>query len=302
MASSQSRVFDTTELLEEILLGFNDRELLVNAQRVSTQWNTLIQNSPRLQQNLFYRAGPKCLGTIQPGDRYVKNPLIAMVLPCLFNLMVRNGGEYVTHTDTSTITTRTLAWDLDADFRPQWLQQGATWRRMQIAKPPITKVFWHITRADEEDPEIKLPGTVAKFVFPDGLRMGDYYDLLVGTKGTHQITWPDFEKNDLAKLQHNLDHVRQWRSNKRIQANTECALLIQQEVVEEMSDRRPSRDELWHPRSLQCIHPNLAKLGRLEVTTDDQDAIHWKYVKHTAGSDSAMRQFLHAAQDPIIDE
>ena len=56
-SASANQVFDTYELLENILLHLAIRDLLLS-RRVSQQWQSLIKQSSRLQQALFLQAGP----------------------------------------------------------------------------------------------------------------------------------------------------------------------------------------------------------------------------------------------------
>ncbi|KAK8081134.1 F-box-like domain-containing protein [Apiospora hydei] len=58
-SSSQDKVFDTTELLECILLHVDLATLLTSAQRVRRRWHELISDSPELQRHLFFRAIPE---------------------------------------------------------------------------------------------------------------------------------------------------------------------------------------------------------------------------------------------------
>lgn len=57
-SSAADNVFGILELLENILLETNIKDLLVNAQRVSKTWYTVIQQSTRLQQGLFMKPLP----------------------------------------------------------------------------------------------------------------------------------------------------------------------------------------------------------------------------------------------------
>lgn len=53
--SAQDKVFDTAELLEQILIGADFKTLLVGAQRVCKAWHAIIRSSTDLQRKLFFR-------------------------------------------------------------------------------------------------------------------------------------------------------------------------------------------------------------------------------------------------------
>src|SRR5580700_1018744 len=56
--STSEQVLYNPELLECILLHLPERDLLVNAQRVSQLWNAIITTSPTLQRILYFQPFP----------------------------------------------------------------------------------------------------------------------------------------------------------------------------------------------------------------------------------------------------
>ncbi|KAG4217112.1 hypothetical protein PC116_g34407, partial [Phytophthora cactorum] len=87
-----------------------------------------------------------------------------------------------------------LTWHFNYEFQLKWLVNNASWRGMLVSQPPIKKVHWQIWRQDQSDLRIFLPQTLVELEFPEGLRMGDYYDLILGTRGSHEIIWPYMDK------------------------------------------------------------------------------------------------------------
>jgi hypothetical protein len=58
MATAKEQVLAMPELMDSILLQLPLQELLVNAQRVSRTWKSIIKLSPLLQQKLFFQPWP----------------------------------------------------------------------------------------------------------------------------------------------------------------------------------------------------------------------------------------------------
>ncbi|KAI1385520.1 uncharacterized protein F4822DRAFT_445470 [Hypoxylon trugodes] len=183
MASARERVLGITELHELVLRNLPPSDLLLNVPRVSKGWKNIIDTSPRIQQMLFLRGVLRSIPTHAPPstDRYVKNTIVARAFTFFreANSVVAN-RHYYTHPNdpaANEAEKRPLLFSAnDDEFRRRWSTKRASWRKMLVSQPPITKIHWTITRQDE--PHLSgQPGTLATFTFEDGLRVGDLWGL-----------------------------------------------------------------------------------------------------------------------------
>ncbi|KAI0844963.1 hypothetical protein F5Y00DRAFT_273442 [Daldinia vernicosa] len=302
---AQERVFEIAELLEKILSSVNKTELLVNMQRVSKQWRDVIKGSPSLQKGLFFRASPN---SMTPYKRYIKNLKLASVALPFFSvyLFERNDSEDRPFTH---VWMRDIIWHFHSDIIKPWLFEDASWRDMYVSQPPIKRIFWQIRRDDQMCHGLSLPTTIAEFEFPEGLRMGDYYDLILGTRGRHQVSWPSTEKwprgrNDPEPQSRiNPDSEARWKEDVRSRAYKEHAIVVEQHIVAEEANPKPSRDEYWNPKDLRKYQPNLRMVKELEAKKTD-GVMNWGYKWLGKDSASGMKMFLHRAQKwiPELDD
>ncbi|KAI8966324.1 hypothetical protein F5Y11DRAFT_189651 [Daldinia sp. FL1419] len=296
MALAQDRVLKLTELLENIISGLDNREILLTAQLVCRRWKELIATSPKIQAVLFFRESSKPLTRLI----YAKNTIIAYVFPAFFNTAFYNGGSYCHHLKFSKISLDEICTYLyDSSVRGIWLNENASWRRMLVSQPPITAIHWHVSREDQDDPRVSLPGTIAEFKFPDGLRMGDFYDLILGTRCDHEITWPtlDDDASRIRLVDVADEDPRQWKYDQLWKAYVERAILIRQRVFEEDPKPFRSRDIFWSPSDLHKYRENLLAV-KTRVVKVVGGNVSWSYETRAADMDI----FLHAAQDPVLPE
>ncbi|KAI4866727.1 hypothetical protein F4820DRAFT_468617 [Hypoxylon rubiginosum] len=300
MEAVQQRVFGIAELLEQILLNLEARDLLVNAQRVSRTWKATIDRSTVVQKILFKLGSSKS----PTAARYEKNLIIANALPNIGGFPFPNdlySPEDLYRHNPDYIRFSNFAFNiLSGGFGPVWLEEAASWRGMHIAQPPITTLRWHVQRDDEPFHELELPGITVEFKFPQGLRMGDYYDLLLGTtcqKWLHTIFWPE------GRLSHPLHTtimpVDQWYTQRSIAADRDGAIFVE-ESVNGTPMAAEKRDRVWNPTNLEKYLENLVKFEKLEMVGSGRTP--WSYVTHDLdgpGRLRAMRMFLRAAQTPI---
>ncbi|KAI1478963.1 hypothetical protein F4774DRAFT_410360 [Daldinia eschscholtzii] len=175
MSAARNRVLNINELLEEIFFWVENRDVLINVQGVCKRWQKIATRSPKLQKKLFF------LRSTHPFtmSRYTKNRTVAFVVQSFFNMVFSGPGRYRHHPEISCLVLDKIHTHLgDDNIRRMWLRRNASWRKIE----------------DQEDtrPHL-LPATVAVFKFPDGLRMGDFYDLILGTICRHYIRWPTME-------------------------------------------------------------------------------------------------------------
>ncbi|KAK6953016.1 hypothetical protein Daesc_005313 [Daldinia eschscholtzii] len=153
--------FHITEILEQILLHLEPRDIIAYAQRVCKQWQQVISGNQLLAGavELFF------------SHAFIKAP----------------GGLYL-------IPSGGFRDEKCMQPEPQrlWLLKNASWRQMQIAQPPITKLYWELFQRSGRT-HGRMPEMQAEFTFPGGIRTGDYYDLVVGTCACHELFWPEFE-------------------------------------------------------------------------------------------------------------
>ncbi|KAI1659565.1 hypothetical protein F4813DRAFT_401558 [Daldinia decipiens] len=291
-APASDRVFAVPELLENILSRVNKTDLLVNMQRVSKHWKAVIEASPEFQKALFFRASSR---SMDPYKRYLKNLKLASVAKPFFSVALwqRNESE---DKPFSHVWMRDIVWWFDSDIRQKWLFENASWRRMYVSQPPIKRLHWQIERDDQENHGLSLPGTIAEFEFPGGLRMGDYYDLVLGTRGTHEVVWPG--SSGPAHRDTESDAEVRWIDQEHRRAREQHAIMVKQHISPDEEHPKPSRDDYWNPKDLQRYQQNVRLVKGLDVKVTD-GTVAWSYTWLGNDSASGMRMFLRAAQEWI---
>ncbi|KAI1207710.1 uncharacterized protein F4807DRAFT_462513 [Annulohypoxylon truncatum] len=302
--SAPRKVFQDTKILEGILLYLNNRDILVNAHRVSRRWKAVIEGSAKIQCNLFLQPIPAS-SAHQSRD---KNLLIASVVDTLFNTLFSNGVLRISDTAFSIFSASTLALSMSPHLKQRWLEPNASWKKMQIGRPPITKIRWQVRRSGVPCIPAELPSAVAQFEFPDGLTMGDYYNLLLGTEGTHCIIWPEgWKLESMSKIRPRPNLVHAFLTHEKWVANRDDALLVMQTInaqVPNTSTGTPAnpflRESLWDPMDISDYHQNLKVLETLKLTTNTGHGTKsWEYVEPFTDTELAMESFLDEAQGLI---
>ncbi|KAI1371214.1 hypothetical protein F4677DRAFT_317516 [Hypoxylon crocopeplum] len=273
MTSPQDGVLRTPELLEQVLCFVDYPDILVNAQRVSKHWNAVIKQSAPLQQGLGFQSS-----FLQPT---MHNTLPTCGPPKSFANPSNTPG--FPGNVPGRMVERTLISDLGGDlseYSRRWLSQGASWRGIQVSEPPITKLSWLLY--DDSIYKICDATLTAEFVFPDGLCMGDLYDLVLGTKGLHGFMWP-----------------LPWMVHRHPSFPMELGKLDVLHHTEGQEDPEERRilSQMWQLTSLQRFHANLRLLVKRE---EDQDTGEVRVEDVMSGLDSsaAMEMFLAKAQNP----
>ncbi|KAI1762405.1 hypothetical protein GGR53DRAFT_422522 [Hypoxylon sp. FL1150] len=289
--SYQEQVFGTTELLEMIVAHLSASDLLLNVQLVSQNWNATVTHSPTIQKFLFRRASPKPL----TDARYEKNLLVALTLPEFFST-----SYFIGNPDSKNPSPIDIA-----DFQRMilgneaWLRPDASWRDMHVAQPPITTLRWHVLREDERDYRLRLPGIAVEFKFPRGLRVEEYYDLLLGTtcqERSHYVWWPERydSYNSYAEVG---DETYAWLNGREAAADRDGAILVEQRV-HDYALEEGRRDKLWNPSNLEKFHKNLVKF-EIRENVERVKGIPWSFATWNLGSNArkleAMKRFLRAA-------
>ncbi|KAI1469374.1 uncharacterized protein F4812DRAFT_327351 [Daldinia caldariorum] len=250
--------------------------------------------SPRLQTKLFFRKSPKPL----TGQRYTKNHTIAFFIPPFFN-MASNESE-LHHSGTTNLSLgRIRSLFHDEDMRRTWLTRNASWRKMFVSQPPIEEIHWKVTREDQPEPGGRMwPEKTALFKFPDGLRMGAFYDLILGTTSRYHITWPSLECHRESFEHSDPPSETEWKvyqvNTKKYRRN---AILIHQYVFMDDRPEYQQREMFWNPTDLRKYRQNLATVKSLVWKEVAGGGMKWTYESH--GNDAeAMECFLRATQEP----
>lgn len=148
-----------TEIAENILSQLCLKDLLL-AQRVSKSWRDLIQSSPRLQQDLFFRPR-EAKGSADGTRTRVLNPLLVEHMPLWFS----RGKNVWRQRVTDVPWAETVA-------RLAFMRKEASWRNMLITQPPLT-VFELVHRTHAMGGDSLAVGSLEQ---ADGVRMGLAYD------------------------------------------------------------------------------------------------------------------------------
>ncbi|KAK7921264.1 hypothetical protein PG985_009286 [Apiospora marii] len=143
-------LLEIPELLENILLHLDQRDLLVNAQRVCRQWRQCITETPSIQQHLFFlpepasRTSSNSNANTDTVPKPRQNPLLAHDFPEWFMhgstwppdqrlCFIRTTEPYLRGFDRDQFfpALRRVTERLEAYTYPQ-----ASWRRMLLLQPP----------------------------------------------------------------------------------------------------------------------------------------------------------------------
>ncbi|TDZ39310.1 hypothetical protein CTRI78_v010607 [Colletotrichum trifolii] len=214
------------ELLESILAQLDITTLLVSASRVSKRWKALMDESPAVQQALFF-SPILCFGDARDEDQGHRtaseqpirriNPLLARKFDkCFFDF----GPTYAFHRRANSFYE--LSWSprptkivqeiwggwsqsrpeemddekaaLQKAYNESFTRKGASWRRMLVSQPPppgLGYLRFDISDIPAEGHLIKSAMIRPKSDSPfAGLRMGQLYDLVqneVGHHGRHSL-------------------------------------------------------------------------------------------------------------------
>jgi hypothetical protein len=176
MTSARTRVFETLELFEAILVQLPPRDLLL-AQRISRGFQSVIQSSPKLQQSLFFR------------PESFEDPKIWRLNPLLRDLFFPwfVTAEYRWNLPGYDIF-QLLDWNRDAKTKEAFLHPNASWRRMLLIQPPpkdLAIVSWAHGQGGDSASKATIP-------FADresrGVTMDVLYDIPLEFLSTHTVS------------------------------------------------------------------------------------------------------------------
>ncbi|KAM0543647.1 hypothetical protein ACHAO7_009269 [Fusarium culmorum] len=148
-----------------LICTFVDMPTLLHAQLVSKHWHDMISTSPLLQQNLFLK--PRLSANIEQPSTV--NPLLLKHFEAILKGRESYNEEMWHH--SPAVSRMSIAnMKNGRKVHKAFIRYDASWRRMLVAQPPITSIGYMRKVNGDEDLRL-LP-------FPEGLRMGDLYDMV----------------------------------------------------------------------------------------------------------------------------
>jgi len=185
MVSAVARVLGIAELLELILFFLPPRDLLL-AQGISRNTQSIIQQSPKLQQALFLRAIPEPTNPSPTPRVYHTNTLLEQCFPYFFirSLVLERSYPFI----TERASLKALPANSNPERTRAFMRAEASWRCMLVSNPPVTT----LTVATVTDTMMLGQRCIVgdlRFQPPaDGLRMGVLYDIVLDFVAQHQTS------------------------------------------------------------------------------------------------------------------
>jgi hypothetical protein len=166
MPTAATRVLDTPELLEAILLHLPLRDLL-HSQRVSCQFQATVTSSPSIQRALFFRANRRKFGP----QEWDINPLLreAFLPWFLYPKSEMDLPKFETF--------EFLDWNSSEQKQIAYARPEASWRRMFFIQPPPQKLTvkqYHNSMGGDSEAAGELLFDADE---NDGVRMDVLYDI-----------------------------------------------------------------------------------------------------------------------------
>ncbi|KAH8702284.1 hypothetical protein BGW36DRAFT_372514 [Talaromyces proteolyticus] len=167
--ASQDAVMRIPELFQMILLCLDQRSLLTSAQRVNKYWHSTIQNTPAIQQALFFKAFPAS---------YDGPPVFNPLLMEIFSDWIPYDwdSDYKYRERNAVVLEKAFESLLPTtEHHRMFRQKRASWTRMLVRQPPIrTLCVWHQLHRRGGNSHV-----VKKKRCRRGLRMGKLYDISI---------------------------------------------------------------------------------------------------------------------------
>ncbi|KXT01652.1 hypothetical protein AC578_2763 [Pseudocercospora eumusae] len=128
-----SKVYDTVELLESILLELPIRDVLL-AQRVAKSWQQTISGSIKLQRSLFFK--PMAVLTASQSGPRDDIQFLALDTPCATVLQCPGPKTLLTSVLPVTKSSDSTTLHLDKSLEPNSDGHRPSWTRMLLTQPP----------------------------------------------------------------------------------------------------------------------------------------------------------------------
>jgi hypothetical protein len=163
------------ELCEAVFLEL-DLGSLLRIQRVCQYWKATIDNSPALQQKLFFQPASQCASP-------TFNPLLMDLLPNMF--LLRENYSYTSSGFLDLVDHHDQPWEHD-DRRDAVLRPKASWQRMLPVQPPakldelMIFEYWPCT-CDAGGTSGRISPKFQHLQM-DGIRIGLLYDIATHEK------------------------------------------------------------------------------------------------------------------------
>ncbi|KAI1140794.1 hypothetical protein F5Y05DRAFT_410642 [Hypoxylon sp. FL0543] len=310
MSSNDRSPLNIPELLDSILRHLPARELLTNTQRVSRDWNATINLTPILRQQQYLNPSQR----VPEGVRYVKNELAAFRIPDIFGVRYTftRGVWKFRHVKPAKVSSTRLRRSIRGEWY-DWTRSDHKWRNLQVAIPPITKVRWEVMREDREENDtlpFALPDAIAELHFPEGLRVGQLWDIIRITKGVHRIFWPSVTPGTLRRPALVGDREDDWLSQEAYNADSSYTLVLQHRIVHEddydTEEEESENDEGGEDNGISPdMHVSIGlkpllrrhniQIQSLSVLAYDEEDGDWIYAKVNG---DLVRRFTVFAQTP----
>ncbi|KXJ88634.1 hypothetical protein Micbo1qcDRAFT_177705 [Microdochium bolleyi] len=171
MGITSDRVFDTPELLEMILLGVPQRDLLTSAQRVCHQWLLHLHTSKPLLRAIGF-APYEDRGSPPPGDRAFNELLVDRFPKFLVHDVPSMARQEPMHGRPERARRHDKACQ---EALAAGSSAGGTWLSMQIAQPPLRKIAVVDHMCMLSSPRTKALRFRGVCDFPDGMLMGELF-------------------------------------------------------------------------------------------------------------------------------
>lgn len=185
MIRARTSVLNTVELLETIFQHCTQADLIVNIQRVCRKWHAVAVTMP---QTFLDKVPPLDLAV---SSLRQPNPLLRWHFSALYKANEASGPLFMHlfRLCTEKYSYKKQYWQQPREGEFKLSQMGialhesssakhrafanpnASWRKMQLCTPPITTLVYRRDGDGDKDAQ--------KVSFPDGLRMGDLYDLAI---------------------------------------------------------------------------------------------------------------------------
>lgn len=181
--SATASVLSTVELLEIILEDCSQVDLLVRIQRVCQHWKSVVEQMPLA----YIDSVPPPVRNPNPGVVFRQfNPLLLKHFSALLTPNQHDGTtlqsireayreylllSYPWRTEGHGTGLQSLTIAKNGQMHSIFAWPNASWRRMQLATPPVTMLFYR-----NEDSKDARPQMIS---CPQGLRMGDLYDVAI---------------------------------------------------------------------------------------------------------------------------
>lgn len=203
--AARRAVFDTPELLENVISFLPVIDILTNVQRVSRAWNTVIKTSHTLQTKMWLRS--RETHVLQPSEYYVGSietlsgmpiyPQLIDLNPCLADVFYWTSQlEYEPADQSATrIWIHPIYCPLDLQTKAFFcngsgqfdLETTQTWRGMQLAEPPVAVILLEV-----HGPSVGLSSNIRLSLQDNGgITLGHVHDVI------YLASFPSYKREGL---------------------------------------------------------------------------------------------------------